>query len=478
MPRMAPTRVTRRTALKQMGALAGAGLLAGCGGTGGGGEPDAGGPDAPGPDAAAPVGITHLVVMMMENRSYDHYLGARGLLEGKPGDGLEEGMSNPDLDGVERPIFREETSCVADPPHSWNPCHAQWNQGANDGFVRAYQQSDGRDIAPHVMGYFGREELPVHWALADHFTSCDRWFSALLTQTWPNRFYFYAAQSDGIIDHVLPDGRLKVPTVLDRLNEKGVPWTYYFGDIPFLALFDRVASSDMRRLDLGFFDQAASGTLPPVSFIDPSFSRNDDHPPHHPILGQQLIGAVYAALAASPLWNNLLFVVTYDEHGGFFDHVAPPTAPDDRAAEGFGQLGFRVPTLVAGPYVKQGHVSSVVRNHASITRHIENMFGLAPLTMRDAAAADLGEVIDTDRLARGEPLPAPPLPAVEVDESMLDATCFATGGGLPKPGPTEIAADTGVIPKELDFRRHGRDQLYYIGDVLDRYNAGRIRRGR
>ena len=462
------SRITRRSALKQMGALAGAAavapsLLGGCG------------EDA----TATPGEITHIVVLMMENRSYDHYLGARGLLEGKPGDGLVAGMSNPDLDGVARAIYRESISCVADPPHSWNPCRTQWNLGANDGFMRAYQNDEGRDIGPHVMGYFGREELPAHWALADHFTSCDRWFSALLTQTWPNRFYWYAAQSDGVKDNVLPNGRLSVPTVLDRLDEKGVPWKYFFGDIPFLALFERVGSTDMKRIDLGFFDQAAAGTLPPVSFIDPLFSRNDDHPPHHPILGQQYIAAVYAALAASPLWNNLLFVVTYDEHGGFFDHVAPPTAPDDRADQGFGQLGFRVPTLIAGPYVKAGHVSSVVRNHASIPRHIENMFGLAPLTMRDAAAADLSEVLDMDRLARGEPRPAPPLPAVEVDESMLDDRCFATGGGgLPKPGPTEAAMDAGLLPKEYDGRRYGLDQLHLIGDVLDKHNAGRIRRGR
>jgi phospholipase C len=270
-----------------------------------------------------------------------------------------------------------------------------------------------------------------------------------------------------------------VPTILDRLTEKGVPWRYYFGDVPFTALFERVTAGDITRIDLGFFDQAAAGTLPPVSFIDPLFTRNDDHPPHHPILGQQYIAAIYAALAASPLWDHLLFVVTYDEHGGFFDHVPPPTAPDDRAGEGFGQLGFRVPALLAGPYVKPGHVSSVVRDHTSVLRHLEQMFDLAPLTVRDAAAPDLSDALDLDALDRNQPRPAPALPAVEVDETTLDEMCFATGGvGLPKPSVTEMALETGQIPREFDGRRFARDQLHLIGDVLDRYGAGRIRRGR
>ena len=461
-------RITRRDALKNLGALAGAAAVAphllGCG------DPEEQGPE--------PGSITHVVVLMMENRSYDHYLGARGLLEGKPGDGLVAGMSNPDLAGVARPIFRETTACVVDPPHSWNPCRVQLNGGACDGFVRAYQQSEGEELAPHVMGYFGREELPVHWALADHFASCDRWFSSVLTQTWPNRFYLWAGQSDGIRDHVLPAGRLKIPSIVDRLRAKGIPWGYFFGDVPFPVLFENITGADVTRIDAGFFDQAAAGTLPPVSFLDPMFTRNDDHPPHHPMLGQQYIGAIYAALAASPLWNHLLFVVTYDEHGGFFDHVAPPTAPDDRAADGFGQLGFRVPTLIAGPYVKPGHVSSVVRDHTSVLRHLETMFELEPLTARDAAAADLSEVLDLDALARGEPRPAPPLPAVEVDESSLDPYCYATGGGVLKPSVMELFADSGLVPRELDGRRYARDNLYLIGDVLDRHGAGRIRRGR
>src|SRR5262249_39760005 len=150
-----------------------------------------------------------------------------------------------------------------------------------------------------------------------------------------------------------------------------------------------------------FFDDAKNGKLPAVTFVDPNFGRNDDHPPCHPVFGQQFIASVYAALAASPLWNQLLFVVTYDENGGYFDHVAPPKAPDDRAREGFDQLGFRVPAVIAGPYVKSGHVSSTVRDHTSIIAHIRGMFNLPPLTARDAAANDLSDLLDEKRLAAG-----------------------------------------------------------------------------
>jgi phospholipase C len=165
-----------------------------------------------------------------------------------------------------------------------------------------------------------------------------------------------------------------------------------------------------------------------VTIIDPGFALNDDHPPHHPGLGQQFIAAVYQALATSPLWQNILFVVTYDEHGGFFDHVAPPKTADDRAADGFDQLGFRVPTMVIGPYVKPGYVSSVQYDHTSSLKHIETMFDLEPLTARDAAASDLSDAIDAERLAAGDFAPPITLPVVELDAETIDPACKSDVG--------------------------------------------------
>jgi phospholipase C len=448
--------VSRRDALRSIGALAGAAagarLLGGCSG---------------GPRGR----ISTVVVLMMENRSYDHYLGSRSMIEGLPGDGLLPGMSNPDAEGVLHPVYRESVDCVADPPHGWTASRRQWAEGRNDGFLQAYQRSHP-GAPPHVMGWFGREELPALHGLADAYSSCDRWFSSVLGPTWPNRLYLLCGQSEGIMSNTLPEaGKFTCPTILDRLDDAGVEWAYYYGDAPFLAALERVPAERM-LLFPRFLSDAAAGKLPPVVFVDPSFTRNDDHPPHHPLLGQQLIASVHAALAASPHWNELLLVVTYDEHGGFFDHVPPPKAPDERAAAGFDQLGFRVPAIVAGPYARRGHVSSTLHDHTSVLAEIERVFDLEPLTVRDAAAADLSDCLDLDAA------PAPPaaIPAVEVDESIIDRSCLNLG----KPTELELALDAGLLGprRELDGRPAWRDQLYLIGDLLDRHGAGRIRRGR
>lgn len=458
----------RRDALKGIGALAGAGaatrLLGACG-----------------DDISGPVeGITTLVVVCMENRSYDHYLGARSLLHGLPGDGLVEGMFNPGADGEPVAIYREIAPCVPDPPHGWSSSRVQWNGGANDGFMRAYIESQGASVGPHVMGYFTRDELPVTWAIADAHASCDRWFSSVLGPTWPNRMYLHSGQSGGLMSNDLPtQGGIDWPSIHHRLSEAGVPWAYYYQDLPFVPLFKGVElDGTIRRFMSDFFEDAEAGALPPVCFVEPAFSASDDHPPHHPMLGQQFLRAVYAALAASPQWNHCLLVVTYDEAGGFFDHVGPPLVTDDRADQGFDQLGFRVPAIVAGPYVKPGHVSSVVRDHTSVLAHIDRMFGLEPLSARSAAAADLSELIDQDRLAARDPLPPADLPAVEIDESMVDGACFGEGAARRTPTDLERLADAGFFPPELDRRREVRDGLHAIGERLDRLGAGRIRRGR
>ena len=168
---------------------------------------------------------------------------------------------------------------------------------------------------------------------------------------------------------------------------------------------------------------------------------------------------------------------SYDENGGFFDHVAPPTTADDFAAEGFGQMGFRVPTLVAGPYVKQG-VSSVVLDHCSVLAHIERRFGLAPLNQRTMAANDLSSMIDTDRMMRGEPNPPIQLPAVEIDESQLGADCAMAMERMHEHPMHQLADRYPELFVGYDNRARVRDELYLIGDFLEQHNAGRIRRGR
>lgn len=465
---MTSKRVTRRNALKSLGATAALPVLANCGddtepGTGG-----AGGGNNPPPEE---VGITHVVVLMMENRSYDHYLGSRSLLEDLPGDGLVDGMGNADLLGEDQPIYRESTFCVADPPHGWDSSHLQFNEGMNDGFMREYEGAAGAGIDPHVMGYFVREDLPVTYALADAYTSCDAWFCSVMGPTWPNRFYFHAAQSEGLKSNDSPQE--KMLTIYDRLTEKGISWGYFYTDLPFLLL---LGGSPVTPAVPNFFDAAAAGTLPQLTVIDPGFALNDDHPPHHPQLGQQFIASVYQALATSPHWKNVLFIVTYDEHGGFFDHVAPPKVPDDRAAEGFDQLGFRVPTLIMGPYVKPGYVSSVQYDHTSILKHIENMFDLEPLTMRDAAANDLSDAIDQDRLAAGDAAEPITLPTLDIDASMIDPMCKTELRSAKS--DIEIHADHGKIPKLWDLRHKRYETALYISEYLERHGLAKFNRDR
>jgi phospholipase C len=170
-------------------------------------------------------------------------------------------------------------------------------------------------------------------------------------------------------------------------------------------------------------------------------------------------------------------VVTYDENGGFFDHVPPPTTVDGFAAQGFDQMGFRVPTMVIGPYAKQG-VSSTVRDHCSVLAHLERQFGLEPLNARTMAANDLSDCIDAGRIAAGDPSRPITLPAIEIDESQLGADC-AMIDGLIDDHPMHQLADR--YPDRFakwDQRKNFRDHLYFIGDYLEQHNVGRIRRGR
>src|SRR4051812_2575881 len=361
---------------------------------------------------------------MMENRSYDHLMGARSLLENKPGDGLTAQMSNPDSNGVPVAPFAAPAGslCVPDPPHSWNPSHDQFDGGKNDGFLLAQQQRHAGDLS--VMQYLTRVDQPVTWALADAYASCDRWFASVMGPTWPNRYYFLSGTSLGQKDNTIR-ATYSAPTIFGRLADKGLPFRIYYSDVPFASLLgeaDFALNGHAFAIDQ-FYADAAAGQLPAVSYIDPPFTSSDDHPPHHPILGQQLIASVYNALAKSPQWERCLMLLTYDEHGGFFDHVAPPKTDDDRAADGFDQLGFRVPAIAIGPYVKQGYLSSVVRNHASALRQLETLFGTAPLTARTRAAADLSELIDAGRLARGQAAAPAPIPSVDVTQWVIDDAC-------------------------------------------------------
>jgi phospholipase C len=440
--------------------------------------------------------------VMMENRSYDHLFGARRL-EGKPGTAFPASLTMPDLQGTPvAPYVPEgrEAPCVLDPPHGWDASHRQFNNGAMDQFLVEHQHEHAGSL--EAMQYLTREHAPVSYALADAYTSCDRWFCSVMGPTLPNRAYWHAASSFGlkVNNDVLNkfSAGVPIPTIYNRLADKGVDWAYYYGN---LAVVSLLGQEGPYKVDLGpndgtghirrfgdalvgagqFFKDAAAGTLPPVVYIDPAFGENDDHPPVHPILGQEFIASIYTALANSPQWNNIMLVITYDENGGFFDHVAPPTTTDETEANfgiaGFEQMGFRVPTIVAGPYAKQGHVSSVTYDHTSALKHLANAFELEPLNARMMAANDLMDCIDLERLAAGDPAPPVDIPLPDRFEWPTTATRCMSSGGFRQADPiTEWAEQTpGGFRPEYDLRGQTNDhKLVY--DYLAQQRATRSRR--
>jgi phospholipase C len=218
-----------------------------------------------------------------------------------------------------------------------------------------------------------------------------------------------------------------MPTIWDRLAAAGVPANYYFSDLPVLALYGEKYASIARPFGT-FFAQAASGTLPAYSYLDPFFlgedqgGSNDDHPHADIRRGQALLSSVVHALTSSPRWERTALVITYDEWGGFFDHVAPPVLPDADPAHA--QAGFRVPCVVVSPFARRGYVGHEVYDHTSILKMVEWRYGLAPLTARDAAARNLAESFDfaSPRLTPPNlPYVTDPGPHVCTDETGMSA---------------------------------------------------------
>ncbi len=408
-------RFTRRTALKGLTATALTPLAHGCA------PPEQEPRVTP---ALLRERIDTVVVLMLENRSFDHVFGSLSLHEGRDDvDGLRQNMANPAEDGTLHEIREVDVSCQADPPHGWDSSHRQWNRGRNDGFVQAHARSNGEAEGPRAMAYQRRAQQPISYALADSYTLCQRWFASVMGPTWPNRFYALAGTSTGLTSNEFPT--TEFPTIVDRIDlqrKHALTWSDYYGNIPFAGLLPRRQLDDPEYVELEkFFEHAEQGKLPSFSFLEPVYGKSSDHPPEHPMLGQLLIASIYQALAKSPQWERCLFVVTYDEHGGFFDHVPPPRTDDDHAAQGFAQLGFRVPTLVVGPWVKQDHVSSVVFDHTSTLAFMERLWELDPLTRRDAAAAELSTLLDEERLLQNKPAKPIELPVIEATEEELYA---------------------------------------------------------
>jgi phospholipase C len=334
-------------------------------------------------------GIDHIVVLVMENRSFDHYLGWV-----PNADGRQDGLTYPDDRGLLHDTHHllDWSGCgFNDPDHSVQGGETQLDGGRCDGFRRGSNDD-------YALGYYLAEDVPMNKFLVDHFTVCDRWFCSILGPTYPNRFYTHTGTTDRL-DNSMTESSL--PTIWDRLATAGVPANYYFSDLPFLALWGQKYLPIARHVDT-FFTQAASGTLPAFTYIDPFFvgedqgASNDDHPHADIRRGQAFLADVVKALMASPTWQSTVLVITYDEWGGFFEHVVPPRMPDrpSTPALELGQAGFRVPAYLVSPFARRRRVTSSVFDHTSILKMVEWRFGLPPLQPRDSSARNLATALD------------------------------------------------------------------------------------
>jgi phospholipase C len=336
-------------------------------------------------------GIKHIVLVMMENRSFDHFLGWL------PGANTRQHHEYPDKSGNMVPTFHltNAQNCnYADPDHSYSGGRLEFDGGKCDGWLIA-NSSDHLSI-----GYYEQSDLAFLGNAARDWTVCDRYFAGILSSTYPNRIIQHAAQTDRISNTMTISS---LPTIWDRLQAAGLEGRYYFSDVPILALWG-VKYADISRPFPEFLTDCAAGTLPEVSFVDPRFideatgTSADDHPHADIRNGEAFLNLVYNAVRTGPDWESTVLVINYDEWGGFFDHVPPPTVavpPAEVAAGNLdGRLGFRVPVLVISPWSPRFTVNSTPFNHASVLRMIEWRWDLQPLTVRDQNANNLASVLD------------------------------------------------------------------------------------
>jgi phospholipase C len=355
-------------------------------------------------------GIDHIIAVMMENRSYDHML---GWLPGS--DGRQAGLQYTDAAGVAHetfPLAPDYQGCGhPDPDHSYEGGRIEYNGGACDGWLRAGEN----DL--YAIGYYTQSDLPFLAAAAPYWTTCDRYFSSIMSSTFPNRMYSHAAQTDRIDNSAALS---TLPTIWDRLADAGVPARYYFSDVPFLALWGLKYRSISHSFAT-FLEDCANGTLPAVSFVEPRFideesgTSGDDHPHADIRNGQAFLNTVYTAVTRGPRWKRTLLVINYDEWGGFFDHVPPDAAPippaDQVVGNADGLRGFRVPCLIISPVARRRFVARTVFDHTSVLRLIEWRWNLDPLTIRDATANNIATALDfEDRKPTAPAFAVPPGP--------------------------------------------------------------------
>ncbi len=411
-------------------------------------------------DPTAPVGTTipieNIVVLMMENRSFDHYF------QDLPNEGWSDvevapaGASNPSIDGGTVPFVHADWQdggdpgafCFADTNHSWDGTHQEIANGMMNGFAVA---NDGTHEDPmlgppgflsgsRAMIYYDTmADLPFMYWAASNFAIGDHYFASVPGPTWPNREYLYAGTSWGeTTTGTFPTPTS--PTVLDSLNAMNVSWeSYPTGLLSTIDLFGRSKTSSTYTPHIAasfdeFTTAAQAGTLPSVSFIDPDildegYEGQDEHPPAVMQVGENWMASVITTLLASPQWPHMAVFILYDEHGGLYDHVVPPSAckpdaigpklamADGGTYGGFDEYGIRLPFLVLSPYAKPHYVGHMVYDHTSVLRFIEARFALPALTKRDANALVPWDMFDFTTATPN--LTPPAVPTIPENQTLI-----------------------------------------------------------
>jgi phospholipase C len=307
-----------------------------------------------------------------------------------------------------------------------------------DGFTAQSALSDpvNDPVGLRSLGYYDESDLPFYYGLARAYAISDRHFASVLGPTYPNRLYYFAGTSFGVVSDVLPpyDDALgnPYPNLFLELDAAGIEWRFYGQDNPSILLLLPTYLQDQAKVVAfaQFAVDAAAGTLPAVSFVEGSDSQGgsspDEDPPADPQVGQQMVAGIVDALTHSPQWPTSALILSYDEQGGFYDHVLPPAAcvPDDLAPQieaggdpswQFDQLGLRVPLIAVSPFAKRGYVSHQVTDHASVLRLLEAKFNLPAMTRRDANAEPPFDLFDFSHAN----LDAPALPDAGIDPDKL-----------------------------------------------------------
>lgn len=379
------------------------------------------------PAGSLTTSIKHIIFFLQENRSFDNYFGMLGQYRVSKGltndiDGLDPStMVQYDDNGVGIHPYHQVTTCAENTSPSWDPSWHAYDSGAMDGFITAHD--DPTTIDPQyrrVMAYYDQTDLPYYYELATQFATSDRWFSPTMSATIPNRMYLFSGTSAG---HIYPDappqGGWPMKTIFEELQQAGISWRYYYMDnsifLGQFAAWNNSAIRDNVRNISEYYsilaDPNANNLLPQVVFIERASSSGlDEHPENNTQQGAAVGEKIINALLSSAAWPSSVFIHTYDEFGGLYDHVSPiAVPPPDNIAPilepgkfdtnpypngDFAHSGFRLPVIVISPWVKPHVVSHTSRDTTSILKLIEKRFGLPPLTARDAWADDMTEFFD------------------------------------------------------------------------------------